>query len=128
MLKIDDQNEQYGPTFIKLQGNLDIIHVFQKGLYSIFGPSQLMKSQRMKFDINMVECKMPLRKPASPFARFICQESTIDFVNKNMDNIIKNRFIHEFISRNDATYFNKWQSLPTIDYSFHALCLGIQPL
>ena len=86
-----------------------------------------MKSQRMGFKLEMKNCIQNVKdRQPTPFANFICMQENRKFINDNMDSIIANRLIHEFIRRQDATFFNKWQVFPTIDHSFHALCMGIE--
>jgi len=56
----------------------------------------------------MMGCKLPENKQPTPFAQFICNMTNKQYINENMDQIIMNRLIHEFIRRNDMTMFNAW--------------------
>lgn len=48
-------------------------------------------------------------------------------INENMDKIVENKIIHNFNILLDTTWRNnEWHIMPTIDYSFQPLCLGIQ--
>ena len=107
--KIFEPSNRYSVTYFKVELSFDFIHVFRKGIGSQFGYNQEMKSQRMGFKLEMKNCIQNVKdRQPTPFANFICMQENRKFINDNMDSIIANRLIHEFIRRQDATFFNKW--------------------
>lgn len=112
--------DTYDVTYIQVLTHIDFIHVFRRGIGSIFGHNQELKFQRMGSRMMTRGCWHKYGdRPESPMARHICQEHVLAHINDNMDKIIENKIIHNFNLLLDTTWINnEWHIMPTIDYSF----------